>query len=153
MPTSRVTPVGTYLDDGFTTKIAFSLDPDISLWERAATPPPLEGGDPIDTTTFWNSTYRTQAPRTLIGVGAGQMECAYDPAVYDQIIAILNTLGEITVHQPNTDTLDFQGWMRSFTPSNHEDGTMPTATVVFEVSNKTAGGTESGPNFTDGGGT
>ncbi len=47
------------IDDGHPTKMTFAEDASISLWEKAVTPPGVEGGGENDTTTMHNSIWRT----------------------------------------------------------------------------------------------
>jgi len=147
--TARGTPVGVNLGDGFSTKIAFSLDADILLWEKTVQPTGLDGGDMIDVTTMHNVTYRTMRPRALITLTEHTFVAAYDPVVYDQIIAILNVEGDITLHFPDTDTLDFFGVLRLFIPSEHSEGSQPEATVTVTPTNvDPISGDEEGPVMT-----
>lgn len=53
--TTRSAPGGTKLGDGFSTKIAFAADADVSLWEKTVTPPGVDGGDAVDTSTMHNT--------------------------------------------------------------------------------------------------
>src|SRR5437773_1398887 len=93
--TARQTPAGIHLDDGFSTKIAFAANPTISFWEKAVKPPGLDGSAPIDTTTMHNTAYRTMAPRSLKTATESSTSVAYDPNVYNQIIALINVRGSI----------------------------------------------------------
>lgn len=150
MPQSRTTPVGTALEDGFSTKIALAIDPDISFWEKDVTPPGVDGGDAIEQTTHFNSAWRTFAPRSLKTGTDITVVAAYDPAVYSQIVAAININGLITVHFPDGSTLDVYGYLRTFSPGNLVEGTMPEATCTFTVTNvNPATGAEAAPVFTD----
>ncbi|MEM2932495.1 MAG: hypothetical protein QXI61_06610 [Nitrososphaerota archaeon] len=149
MVTPRQNPVGLHLVDGFSTKIAFAADPDVSFWEINVTPPGWEGGDEIDETTMFNTTYRTSAPRKLISGTEVSATVAYDPAVYPQILALINVNGWITVHFPNNDTLDFVGFLKSFEPGEMSEGERPTADITIVVTNRLNTGAETAPVFTD----
>ncbi len=152
--TTRSTPVGAKLQDGYQTLIAFAADNDVSFWEKTVTPPGLDGGDPVETTTMHNTTYRTFAPRNLITATDVQTVCAYDPVVYDQIIALINIAGAITVNFPNSDTVDFFGFLRSFTPSEIAEGSQPEATVLIHVTNyDPTNNVEAAPNYKTSSGT
>ena len=63
--TARTTPAGIMLKDGYSTKIAFAADPDVSFWEKTVKPPGIDGGDGIEQTTMHNSAYRTMRSRSL----------------------------------------------------------------------------------------
>ena len=148
--TARVTPHGIRLDDGFSTKIAFAADPDVSFWEKTVTPPGIDGGDAIETTTMHNVTWRTMAARALKTLTDAATTVAYDPQVIDQINALINVEGWITVSFPNGDTLDFFGFLKSFTPGDLVEGGFPDAEVVIVCTNKDpATGLESAPVFTE----
>jgi len=146
--TTRVTPVGTKLDDGYQTLIAFAADPDVSFWEKTVQPPGLDGGDPIPTTTMHNSTYRTKAARSLIDTTDSSVVVAYDPVVYDQIIALLNVEGAITINFSNSDTLSFFGFLQTFEPQEVEEGAQPEANITIAVTNvDPSDGSEAAPNY------
>lgn len=146
--TARTTPAGTHLDDGFSTKIAFAADADVSFWEKTVKPLGFDGGDFIDTTTMFNATWRTKAPRSLITGTVVTGTAAYDPIVLDQIVALLNVNGWITIHHPNTDTWDFCGFLRLFDSPEHTEGEFPLSSFEIEVSNQLAG-VETAPVLTE----
>ena len=133
--TARQVPVGIPYKDGFPTTIAFALDPDISFWEISVTPPAIEGGDPIDQTTMHNTTWRTQAPRSLASLEELSLTVAYDERCYDQILAILNENGAITVHFPDGATLAFYGYLKRFEPQENQEGERPTANITITPTN------------------
>lgn len=133
--TVRQTPAGIYLKNGYSTKVAFARAPSISLWERTAKPPGVEGGDGIDTTTMFNTTYRTMAARTLITLGESSFKAAYDPNVYNTILTLVNQEGAITHHFPDGSTLSYFGFLKGFEPDEMQEGTMPEATVSIVPTN------------------
>ncbi len=141
----RATPGGLPLRDGFNTIIGFSTDLDVNLWEKASTPPGDDMGDPIDTTTFWNATYKTKWPRTLIEVTDGSFTCAYDPLVRTQLLAMLGVNQEISVMFNDGSTWAFWGFLKSFTPQEVSDGEQPEAAVEFVITNADDTFLEQGP--------
>ncbi|GIW60121.1 MAG: hypothetical protein KatS3mg087_1187 [Patescibacteria group bacterium] len=147
--TARTAPTGKRLSDGFSTKIAFAADPDVTFWEISVTPPGWDGGDKIDDTTMFNTAYRTFAPRKLIEGTDISAVVAYDPKVINEILALINVNGWITVHFPNGDTLDFVGYLKSFVPSELSEGERPTADITIVVTNRLDTGVETAPVFTD----
>lgn len=149
---ARSSPQGIRLKDGFSTRIAFALDPDISFWEVDVTPPGLDGGDAIDYTTMHNTTYRTMAPRQLKTLTDAASTAAYDPAVFTQILAIVNVNGWITIHYPDGSTLDFVGYLRTFEPGACAEGEQPTATINITPTNQILG-VETAPVLTSVAGT
>jgi hypothetical protein len=146
--TARVTPVGVALDDGFSTKIALAADANVSFWERSVKPFGMAGGDPIDVTTMFNTTYRTKALRQLLDGTPVSGSAAYDPQVLDQIIALVNVNGWITIHHPNGDTWDFVGGLTNFDPQEHAEGELPLANFEIVPTFRLAGA-ETAPVFTD----
>lgn len=135
MAQTRGTPTGTKLDDGFSSKIALEADLDIDFWEKTVTPPGVDGGDSIDITNMWNTALRTKAARQLYEMTDVSLTVAYDPLVYDQIIAIVNTNTQITVTFPDTSTLTFYGYLKEFQPSELSESEEPTADIVIVVTN------------------
>lgn len=152
--TTRQTPAGIRLKNGHRTVIAFALDPDVSLWEIGVQPPGLDGGDAIDTTTQHNTTWRTMAPASLVTMTEASVTVAYDPDLYNQILALLNQEGSITVHFPDGSTLDFFGYLRTFEPEENVENEMPQATVTIQPTNQDpTTGAEAAPVLTSVAGT
>ena len=130
--TTRQTPAGKKLEIGFVTKMTLASDPDISLWEIGVTPPGYDGGEPIDTTDQWNTTYRTKTPRVLLEGTDAKVTFHYDPAVKTQIVAVLNVPTTITVRYPDGSTEAFYGTPRvvEFDEMNEESDPRGTLTVT-----------------------
>ena len=148
--TASSTPAGIHLSDGYSTKIAFERDPDVSFWEKTVAPPGLDGGDPIETTTMHNATFRTMRPRALYTLSEMTTTVAYDPNVYNNITDnLLNQEGSITIHFPDGSTLDFFGYLKAFEPSDHEEGSQPEATITIVPTNYVpTNNVEAGPVLT-----
>ena len=136
------------LDDGYQTLMSFALDPTVKFFEKAVTPPGIDGGGEVDTTTMLNAVFRTRNPKALITLTPASMTAAYDPAVYPEIVALVNKNNLITLTFPDGDTLAFFGWLNTFTPGEHVEGTQPTATVEVIPSNQNASGVETAPVHT-----
>lgn len=146
--TARTAPSGDMLQDGFASKVAFSQDPNIDLWEKAEVKMPgVDGGEPIDITTMFNADLETMAPRKLARLTPGSFQAGYDPIVIDQILAIINVNGWITHHLPDLSTIDYPGYLRSFEPNGNSIGTMPLANVAIQPTSQLAG-VETGPDYT-----
>lgn len=144
--TARSTPAGTRINDGFPTKIAFAADPDVSFWEISVKPIGMDGGEAIDTTTMFNSAVRTTSPRSLKTATPCTCTVSYSPAVYDQIWALINVNGWITIHFPDNSKMDFVGFLKSFEPQELTEGGRPTAQITIVPTNQVAG-TETIPDY------
>lgn len=153
--TARQTPAGIMLDDGYSTKIAFARQPNISLWEKTVGAPGMDGGDPIDTTTMHNVTWRVMRARSLKTLTEFTFTAAYDPNVYNTILnTLINQEGSITVHFPDGSTLDFFGYLKMFEAPEHTEGEHPEATVTVVPTNyDPVANVEAGPVLTSVSGT
>lgn len=121
------------LHNGYASFISFSADPDVGLFERAVQPPGIDGGDPVDVSTMYAQRVRPKAPRHLVEGTSARMRVGYDP---DDLVAIedlINVACSVRVTFPNEASIDFWGWLKSFTPQEHEDGVFPEAEceIVF----------------------
>jgi hypothetical protein len=136
------------IDDGFSTTIAFAQAPSIKFWEKEVTPPGVSGGGATDTTTMRNEKWRTMSPKFLQTLTPCKVTVAYDPAVYDDIVAQVNVNQLITITFPDGSTLAFWGWIDEFTPGKNGIGEQPTAEVTLQPSNQNASQVETDPVFT-----
>lgn len=134
-PTTRATPAGIKLEDGYSTLYTFALDANIELWEKTVKPPGLDGGDAIDTTTMHNVDLRTFSPRNLVTMTEGTFKAAYDPVVYTSVLQAVNRRDTVTARFPDGSTVAFYGYLRMFEPDEHQEGTMPEATVTIQPTN------------------
>jgi len=136
------------LDDGYQTLVSFAADPTVLFYEKTVTPPGIDGGGEIETTTMLNSTYRTRKPKALITVSNSSMTVAYDPACIPEVVALVNVNTLITVTFPDTSTLAFWGWLNTFTPGECAEGEQPTAEIEIVASNQNASDVETAPVHT-----
>ncbi len=136
------------IDDGFSTTITLTTPATVKFWEKTVTPPAIDGGGANDTTTMRNTAWRTKAPKKLKTLTQSQTTVAYDPEVYDNILAALNLNQLITIDFPDGSQLAFWGWIDKFTPGEIVEGEQPTATVVVEISNQDDTLTEIAPVYT-----
>lgn len=134
-PTTRQAPTGIKLKDGHSTKITFENDPDVCFWEKQVTPPGMDGGDAIEQTTMHSIRWREMAPRQLVTLTPMQTTVAYDPDVYNSVLALLNVEDVITVEFPDGSTLAFYGFLRTFSPAALVEGTQPEATIEIVPTN------------------
>ncbi len=136
------------MTDGFSTTLTFATYTTVLFDEKTVTPPGMSGGGANDTTTMSNSTWRTRQPKQLKTLSEASAEVAYDPAVYDDIVTMMNENQLITVTFPDTSTLAFWGWLDEFTPNANEEGSQPTANITLIPSNQNTSGTEVDPVYT-----
>lgn len=129
VPANRSDPAGIKLDDGYRTLVAFTADPDASFWEKSITPPGLDGGEEIDTTTMHNDTWRSMAPRALKTMTPFSMTAAYDPVIYSTLVSLINIETTVTIHFPDGSKLAFFGFLKSVEPGELVEGTQPEITV------------------------
>jgi hypothetical protein len=136
------------IDDGFSTLIAFSNYPSVSFWEKEVTPPGMEGGGANEISTMRNTTWRTKAPKSLVSLTDCSFTAAYDPVVYDDVVAMINENQLITITFPDGATLAFWGWLDNFTPNANVEGEQPTASCVIIPSNQSDSYAEKAPVYT-----
>ncbi len=136
------------LDDGFSTTIDFDLDTGVRFWEKEVTPPGIDGGGEIDTTTMRNDTYRTKWPKSLITLTESPFTAAWDLEAYDEIIAMVNQNQLITITVPDGGTIVFWGWINTFAPNALVEGEQPTAEVEIIASNQNNDKVEVAPDIT-----
>lgn len=133
------------LDDGYQTLVSFAADTDVLFYEKTVTPPGVDGGGEVDTTTMLNTDWRTKNPKALATLAPASMTVAYDPECYPEIVALVNVNTLVTVTFPDGDTLAFWGWLNTFTPGELAEGEQPTADIEIIPSNQDAAGAEIAP--------
>ena len=133
--TVRSTPVGKMLTDGYSSTFAFSRDPDLEVYEISGTPPPVEGGDPIDITTMHNNEATTKAPQALLDYGESSWTVGYDPVMYTRIRSLINQAGSVTQYFPDGTTLAAWAYLKDFTPSELQRGERPEAEMTIVTTN------------------
>lgn len=140
--TTRQTPAGIFLSDGYRSLKTLATAPTLSLWEKGNKPPGMDGGDPIDITTMHNNIYRTMASRALKTLTESTFRFAFDPAVYSQLEGNINYETTVTDLFPDGSTLAYYGFLRSVDFDELVEGEQPegTATITptnFDPINKT----------------
>jgi hypothetical protein len=151
--------IGATLKDGFGIAVSFGVGKSgtnhsgISLVidPTSITPPGLDGGDLIDTTTHSNDTYRTKHTRSLIDLTDCSCTVAYDPAAWASILAAVNDNVLITFTFTDGSSVAFYGYIKNLTPNEFVEGEMPTAECTFVVTNiNNTTGAETAPDYTAG---
>jgi hypothetical protein len=117
------------LDDGHATTISFAADTGVLLYEKTVTPPGMDAGGEVDTTTMENSSWRTRDPKLLKTLTNAGMVVAYDPAAYTNLMSLVGVNTSVTVTFPDGHTILFKGWLNTFTPGEHVEGERPTAEI------------------------
>ena len=135
------------IDDGHSTLITFADYPTVSIWEKEVTPPGISGGGANDTTTMHNSVWRTNAPKKLKTMSNSSFSAAYDPAVFDTMVSMINVNQLITITFADSATIAFWGWVDEFTPGAAVEGEQPTADVTIITSNQNASLVETAPVY------
>ena len=126
---------GIAFEDGYQTLISFAANPSVKIWEKSVKPPGVDGGDAIETSTMHNTTWRTSAARALKTLTESTLKGAYDPDVYNDILALVNVSGSITVTYPDSSTLDFYGFLRTVEFDEMVEGTHPEVTFTITSTN------------------
>jgi len=133
------------MQDGFSTTISYAEDSSVVMSEISVTPPGVSGGGAIDQTTMGNTTYRTQAPKSLKSLSDAGATVSYDPAVLTEILAMVNVNQLITITFPDSQTWAFYGWIDEFTPGELVEGQRPTATLKIIPSQLNGSDVETAP--------
>ncbi len=151
--TNRIEPPGRPFDEGFSCKIAFSADPDVSFWETVVGAPGLEGGDPVPLTTMFNQTYHTVSPRKLIRLTPFQVQGKFNVTTFDQLRALINDRdGWVSLNWPDDSRYSFPGYLKSFQPAQAQEGNPLEGTIEI-VPTMQIDGVETDPMTDEGTGT
>lgn len=121
--------------EGYQTTIAFALDPTVEFWEQTVTPPGVDSGEPINTTTMLNTTWRNMILPQLKSLTPIKVKCFYDPGKLSNITALVGENGSITVWFPDGASVDFYGGMKSFMPNENKEKEAQLADVEIVPSN------------------
>jgi hypothetical protein len=136
------------IDNGHQTTVAFANIASPLFWEKTVKPPGMSGGGANDTTTMRNVEYRTQAPKTLKTLTPMTMQCAYDPAFLDDVVAQTQVNQLITITFPDNATWQFWGWIEEMEPGEIAEGGQPTLNITVQPSNQNDSGVETAPVYT-----
>jgi len=135
--TSRGTPSGIALKEGFSVEVTFALRPNVSMWCKSMKPLSIKGGEPIDTTTQKNTSVKTRRPRVLHDYGPTMtVKFTYDPNVRSEIEDyLINREGSITQWWPDQSYEDFYGFLNEVDFDEMSEGELPTGTATIVCSN------------------
>ena len=137
--TARTTPVGTFFDEGYQSLITFAADADLSFWETVVGAPGIDGGDPVPTTTMHNTAIRTKSPRQLKEHMPFQVQGKFSSGTIDQVYALINVNGWITITWPDETQYSFPGYLKSFTPAQAQEGNPLEGTLEVVPTGQIAG--------------
>lgn len=143
----------TQMDDGHSTLLLITGSTDICFWEKTVKPPGMDGGDPIDTTTMHNVTWRTQVPRSLVTMTPCNLTAAYDAEMWCTVPSVINVNTEMLVRFPNGDMVGFFGFLQSVEPQDHSEGAQPEVNIVIGITNMDTDLAEQAPVWSNSTGT
>lgn len=154
-PTPRQTPTGWKMPDGFKSYITFAKQPAINLWEREIEPPGFDANGSIDTTTMFNTRWRTKAAKHLITMDDASGQFAYDPDVLTNVAALIGDEQVTTYTWPDHTTMACYGFLDKWKPAGLREGEFPLAagTIVVINADPTSNYAEQGPVITQAAGT
>lgn len=135
--TTRGTPAGIMLKDGYKSLITFARLTTASFWEKTVQPVGIDGGEPIEQTTMHNSAWRTTAPRSLMTLTPFTVKAAYDPNFLNtsQVQSLINQPDTITQRFADGTTIAFYGYLQKFEPAEMSEGAQPEATLTIVPTN------------------
>lgn len=141
-----------FLTDGHQTLIRFLVSGSsglsgVVLKEVEVQPPGIDGGGENDTTTMHNEVWRTRQPKKLKTMTPHSVVVSYDPAIYDDILSILQANGEIEVEFPDGSKLTYWGWLDTFVPQSLKEGEMPLADCTIICGNQNDDNEEVAPVY------
>jgi len=114
------------LTDGYSTRISFG---GITIYEKGVTPPGIDGGGEVDTTTMASTIWRSKQPKALSTLTNCKATVAYDTADYATLLAQVHVVQTITITFSDATTLVFEGWLDKFIPGECTEGEQPTAEI------------------------
>ena len=135
-PTTRATPSGIVIPEGFRSLITFARKSNIAFWEKSVTSAGLDGGDKIDITTQHNQRVKTFYPRRLFSGSDGSIKVAIDAKAKNDVMNILlNQPDTITELFPDGSTYCYYGYLQKFEMGEFVEGGFPEATVTIVQTN------------------
>jgi len=135
-PAVRGTPAGIKLTQGYQALLTITDYLTLEYFEIEITPPGLDGGEPIDTTTMHNTTYRTFTPRSLKTLRPFPVRGAYDPLMFSRALALINIETTFTITWSDGSTLAFYAYLQKAEYGPLGEGTMPEMTLTVVPTNQ-----------------
>lgn len=131
----RAEPFPLPMPEGHQILIAINGYTTICFWEIDIKPPAMDGQEPIDTTTQFNTQVHTMYPRVLKKWDAVSVQASYAPAVYLDVYRIINVVLNMCIEFPNQDNLAFWGFIQKFEPEALKEGDYPKANISIVIAN------------------
>lgn len=126
----------------------------ISFWEMEVQPPGISGGDPIEIVTQHSVAWRRKAPRSLKTLEPFDVTAGYDPNIFSQLLAIINSESTMTNRWNDGSTLAYYGFVQDVEYDPLQEGELPTMTITICPTNADpTTGAEEGPVYTNVAGT
>lgn len=147
------TPLGAKMPEGFRCKLSFGRLTTFAFWARELTPAPVNNGNALDVTTFYNTLFKTKRPQVLYEVGDIQAVGLWDADIFKdaQYKALLGLESNISILFPQGSTFSVFGYLQSITPSRMTHGEVPMTTINVVVTNwDYVNHVEAGPAYADG---
>lgn len=148
------------MPDGFQSLIVFKNASGVALWPQQIKFAGIDGGDKINTTTMFNSKWRTFAARKLQTLEDVTFKAAIDPDILNpnaanNIMGVINDDTEtITEFWPDGSTRCYYGYLQKMTNPEMKEGEFPIFDFTIVVTNyDKVNQVEAGPVFTPGVGT
>jgi hypothetical protein len=120
---------------GYQSLLTFNADPNVLIWEKGVQPPGMDGGDAIDASTMHNVDWRTMFPQALITLTEATCRGAWKPALYTELLALINVETTVTCWFSNGGYIAFYGFMRTFEPDEMVEGEQPEASFTIQPTN------------------
>lgn len=135
VPATRVPPTGKPMTNGFPIVIVFAAAPDVPFWEVKITPPGMDGGDPINTTTQHNVEWRTMAMRILKTLTNSKITANWNPSTYSAVKDLINKETTITIIFPTNPrrSIAFFGGLKSAEPQEFDEQSTEPPTIEMEI--------------------
>jgi hypothetical protein len=155
-PTTRTTPTGYKVPEGYQSLVTFSSFPSLNIWEIENKPPAIEVGDPINTTTQHNVTWRTMYLPRLKTLDTITIKFAFDPdIIFTNLLSLIGDNSQtITFTYPQNAILCFYGGLQKVEFDVFKEKEFPTGTMTVVPTNwDSVNKVEAGPVMTPAAGT
>lgn len=148
-PTVRTTPTAWKIDQGFRILVTNALNAGIALFEIEVTPGGLDNGDPIDTSTQYQTKYHVRRPRALNKADGAKIKAQLAAGTRNELDALIGKETTITEKYPDGSTYCYYGYYKSVKYDAFKEGEKPTCEVeVVETDWDYINAIEAGAVFT-----